>query len=84
MGEIVRFFAMWCIDKKPPVFQNVCHVIVNYLLSFNFYRRAREGGRRGTEHLLEATKELNTESKVARLMRKTRSGQVGEDRGDER
>jgi len=56
---------MWCIDKKPPVFQNVCHVIVNRLLSFNFYRRAKEGGRRGAEHLLEMTKELNTESKIA-------------------
>lgn len=55
---------MWCIDKKPPVFQNVCRVIVNRLLSFNFYLRAREGGRRGAEHLLETTKGLNTESKV--------------------
>jgi len=58
---------MWCIDKKPPVFQNVCHVIVNRLLSFHFYRRAREEGRRDTEHLLEMTKELNTESKIAQL-----------------
>lgn len=55
---------MWCIDKKPPVFQNVCHVIVNCLLSFNFYRRVR-GERKGAEHLLETTKELNTESKIA-------------------
>jgi len=47
MGEIERErererereskILLWCIDKKPPVFQNVCHVIVNRLLSFNFY-----------------------------------------------
>lgn len=52
---------MWCIDKKPPVFQDVCIVIVHPL--FNF--RAREGGRRGRRaHFLLLFKEVNTESKM--------------------